>query len=166
MTRYYDPVKQYYILAPYHDPTRPLLVPRNVNDDFSIPTLTPNSVPNFFPKMNKLIEIPLDDLSLSLHLACTQTLLFCSINFLIAKSSSSILKKNIYKSFAATTNIPDEINKALPKVFPHLQILNSSLYLIQLSSNNPLLPMSCRLLILMFASTPLLDKQTSLSLDC
>ena len=51
--RNYDPVKQYFILLSYHDPTRPLFVPQealNVNDDFLLPTHIPNAVPNFFPK--------------------------------------------------------------------------------------------------------------------
>ena len=51
--RNYDPVKRYYILSTYYDPTRPLIVPRetlNVNDGFLLPTLFPTAVPNFFSK--------------------------------------------------------------------------------------------------------------------
>ena len=62
--RNYDPGKQYYILNSYHDPTRPLFVPQealNLNDDFLLPTHIPTAVPNFFQKMNKLVETPLDD---------------------------------------------------------------------------------------------------------
>ena len=70
--RNYDPVKQYFLLSSYHDPTRPLFVPQealNVNDDFLLPNHIPNAVPNFFPKMNKLVETPLDDHSRSLYIA-------------------------------------------------------------------------------------------------
>ena len=66
--RNYDPPKQYYILSPYHDPTRPLSVlPKalNLNDDFLLPTHIPTNVPKFFPKMTKLVETALDDHSRS-----------------------------------------------------------------------------------------------------
>ena len=46
--RNYDPVKQYYILTTYHDPTRLSFVPQealNVNDDFLLPTHIPTAVP-------------------------------------------------------------------------------------------------------------------------
>ena len=64
-----NPVKQNYILVPYHDSTHPLFVQEalNLNDDFFLPTHFPNSVGNFFPKMNKLVEIPLEDHSRSLY---------------------------------------------------------------------------------------------------
>ena len=56
--RNYDPVKQYYILTTYHDPTRLIFVPLealNVSDEFLLLTHIPTAVPNFFPKMNKLV---------------------------------------------------------------------------------------------------------------
>ena len=97
--RNYDPVKQYFILSSYHDPTRPLFVPQealNVHDDFLLPTHIPNAVPNFFPKMNKLVETPLDDHSRSLYTALIHKhYSLAQLNFIIAKLSSFILKKTI-----------------------------------------------------------------------
>ena len=96
---FYDPVKQYFILSSYHVPTRPLFVPQealNVNDDFLLPTHIPNAVPNFFPKMNKLVETPLDDHSRSLYTALIHKhYSLAQLNFIIAKLSSFILKKTI-----------------------------------------------------------------------
>ena len=90
--RNYDHVKQYFILS-YHDPTRPLFVPQealNVNDDFLLPTPIPNAVPNFFPKMNKLVETPLDYHSRSLYTALIHKhYSLAQLNFLIAKLSFS-----------------------------------------------------------------------------
>ena len=51
--RNYDPVKQYYTLSPYNDPTRPRFVSQealNLNNDFLLPTHIPTNVPNFIPK--------------------------------------------------------------------------------------------------------------------
>ena len=125
--RKYDSVKQYYILAPHHDPTRPLFVPQkalNLNDDFLLPT----RVPNFFPKMITLVETPLDDLSSSLHTSLIRNhYSIAQSNLIIAKVSSFILKKKL-ELFPATTNIPDEIHKALPKpIFPSSTILEISI---------------------------------------
>ena len=87
--RNYDPVKQCFILSSYHDPTRPLFVPQealNVNDDFLLPTHIPNAVPNFFPKMNKLMETPLDDHSRSLYTALIHKhYSLAQLSFIIAK---------------------------------------------------------------------------------
>ena len=114
--RNYDPVKQYFILPSYHDPTRPLFVPQealNVNDDFLLPTHIPTAVPNFFPKMNKLVETPLDDHSRSLYTALIHKhYSLAQLNFIIAKLSSFILKKQ-YKYFSL--NVTDEILQSLPK---------------------------------------------------
>ena len=97
--RNYDPVKQYFVLSSYHDPTRPLFVPQealNVNDDFLLPTHIPNAVQNFFPKMTKLVETPLDDHSRSLYTALVHKhYSLAQLNFIIAKLSSFILKKTI-----------------------------------------------------------------------
>ena len=76
----YDPVKQYYFLSSYHDPNRPLFLPQetlNLNDDFLLPTHVPNSVENFFPKMNNLVETSLDDHSVTLY-----TLYFINVTLL------------------------------------------------------------------------------------
>ena len=90
--RNYDPVKQYFVLSSYHDPTRPLFVPQealNVNDDFLLPTHIPNAVQNFFPKMTKLVETPLDDHSRSLYTALVHKhYSLAQLNFIIAKLSS------------------------------------------------------------------------------
>ena len=114
--RNYDPVKQYFVLSSYHDPTRPLFVPQealNVNDDFLLPTHIPNAVQNFFPKMTKLVETPLDDHSRSLYTALVHKhYSLAQLNFVIAKLSSFILKKQ-YKYFSL--NISDEILQTLPK---------------------------------------------------
>ena len=97
--RNYDPVRQYFNLFSYHDPTRPLFVPQealNVNDDFLLPTHIPNANPNFFPKMNKLVETPLDDHSRSLYTALIHKhFSLAQLNFIIAKLSSFFLKKTI-----------------------------------------------------------------------
>ena len=125
--RNYDPVKQYFILSSYHDPTRPLFVPQealNVNDDFLLPTHIPNAVPNFFPKMNKLVETPLDDHSRSLYTALVHKhYSLAQLNFIIAKLSSFILKKQ-YKYFSL--NISDEILQTLPKHTPPNTVTESS----------------------------------------
>ena len=50
-------------------------------------------VPNFFPKMNKLVETPLDDHSRSLYTALIHKhYSLAQLNFIIAKLSSFILK--------------------------------------------------------------------------
>ena len=125
--RNYDPVKQYFILSSYHDPTRPLFVPQealNVNDDFLLPTHIPNAVPNFFPKMNKLVETPLDDHSRSLYTALVHKhYSLAQLNFIIAKLSSFILKKQ-YKYFSL--NISEEILQTLPKHTPPNTVTESS----------------------------------------
>ena len=100
--RNYDPVKQYYILTSYHDPTRPLVVPQqsfNSNDDFLLPTHIPTTVPNVFPKMNKLVETPLDYHSRSLYTALVHKhYSLAQLNFIIAKISPFILRQ-AYKDF-------------------------------------------------------------------
>ena len=125
--RNYDPVKQYFILSSYHDPTRPLFVPQealNVNDDFLLPTHIPNAVQNFFPKMNKLVETPLDDHSRSLYTALVHKhYSLAQLNFIIAKLSSFILKKQ-YKCFSII--ISDEILQTLPKHTPPNKISEPS----------------------------------------
>ena len=117
--RNYDPVKQYFILSSYHDPTRPLFVPQealNVNDDFLLPTHIPNAVSNFFPKMNKLVETPLDDHSRSLYTALVHKhYSLAQLKFIIAKLSFFILKKQ-YKYFSL--NISGEVLQTLPKHTP------------------------------------------------
>ena len=64
----YDPIKQYYIPSPYHDPTCPLICPQ---DPFNLAMiiLLPTQFPNFFQKMNKLVETPLDGHSRSLQVS-------------------------------------------------------------------------------------------------
>ena len=108
--RNYDPVKQYYILTSYQDLTRPLFVPPealNLYDDFLLPKHIPTAGPNFFPKMNKLVETPLDDHSHSLYTALVHKhYSFAQLNFIIAKLSSFILKKQ-YKYFPLTNRISD-----------------------------------------------------------
>ena len=117
--RNHDPVKQNFILSSYHDPTRPLFVLQEalkVNDDFLLPTHIPNAVPNFFPKMNKLLETPLDDHSRSLYTALIHKhYSLAQLIFFIAKLSSFILKKQ-YKYFSL--NVSDEIFQSLPKHTP------------------------------------------------
>ena len=86
MILYYDPVQQYYILAPHHDPTGPLFVPQEalkhhdptgplfvpqetLNDDFLLPSShVPIRVAYFFQKMNKLVKTPRDDALVIPHL--------------------------------------------------------------------------------------------------
>ena len=118
--RNYDPGKQYFNLSSYHDPTRPLFVPQealNVNDDFLLPTHIPNAVPNFLPKMTKLVETPLGDHSRSLNTALIHKhYSLAQLNFIIAKLSSFILKKKQYKYFSL--NVSDEIFQSLPKHTP------------------------------------------------
>ena len=120
-------MKQYFILSSYHDPTRPLFVPQealNVNDDFLLPTHIPNAVPNFFPKMNKLVETPLDDHSRSLYTTLIHKhYSLAQLNFIIAKLSSFILKKQ-YKYFSL--NVSDEILQTLPKHTPPNTVTDSS----------------------------------------
>ena len=96
----------------------------NVNDDFFLPTHIPNAVPNFFPKMNKLVETPLDDHSRSLYTALVHKhYSLAQLNFIIAKLSSFILKKQ-YKYFSL--NISDEILQSLPKHIPPITVSESS----------------------------------------
>ena len=67
--RKYEPVKQYYN-ASYQDLTGLIFVPQetpNLTNDFLLPTHVQTSVANFFLKMNKLVETPLDDHSRSLY---------------------------------------------------------------------------------------------------
>ena len=82
--RNYDPVKQYFVLSSYHYPTRPLFVTQealNVDDDFLLPTHIPKF---FFPKMNKLVETPLDDHSRSLYTALVRKhYSLAQLNFLL-----------------------------------------------------------------------------------
>ena len=112
----YDPVKQYYILIQCHDPNRPLFVPQEVlngNDVFLLPTHAANSSANFFPKLNEFVEI--DDHSRSLYTSLLHKhYSIAQLIFISAKFYSFTLKKQ-YEHFPATTNISDEINKALPK---------------------------------------------------
>ena len=112
-TRTYDPVKQYYNLAPYHDPTRPVFVPResrNLNGDFLLTTHIPTNVANFFPKVTKLVETPLDDQSHSPYASLVLEHYFIAqLIFVNAKLSSFVLKKQ-YEYFPITTNITEEIN--------------------------------------------------------
>ena len=125
--RNYDPVKQNFLLSSYHDPTRPLFVPQgalNVNDDFLLPTHIPTAVYNFFPKMNKLVETPLDDHSRSLYTALVHKhYSLAQLNFIIAKLSSFILKKQ-YKYFSL--NVSDEILQSLPKHIPSNNVSDTS----------------------------------------
>ena len=70
LVRNYDPFKQNYTLAPYHDPTHPLFVPQealNLNYDYLLPTHVPTSVANFFPKLNNVVGTPLDGQSRSFY---------------------------------------------------------------------------------------------------
>ena len=96
----------------------------NVNDDFLLPTHIPNAVPNFFPKMNKLVETPLDDHSRSLYTALIHKhYSLAQLNFVIAKLSSFILKKRC-KYFSL--NVSDEILQSLPKHTPLNNVSESS----------------------------------------
>ena len=137
--RNYDLVKQYFLLSSYHDPTRPLVVPQkalNVNDDFLLPNYIPNDVPNFFPKMNKLVETPLDDHSHSLYTALVHKhYSLAQLNFIIAKLSSFILKKQ-YKYFSL--NVSDEILQPLPKHIPPSSVSETS----QVPSSTTIPPLS------------------------
>ena len=134
--RNYDPVKQYYILTSYHDPTRPFFVPQetfNVNDDFLLPTHIPTAVPNFFPKMNKLEKTPLDNHSRSLYTVFVHIHhSLAQLKFIIAKLSSFILKKQ-YNSFPSTKKIS-------MKLFNLFQ-----LFLLLHSFTRPLLPIYSKL---------------------
>ena len=95
-----------------------------VNDDFLLPTHIPNAVPNFFPKMNKLVESPLDDHSRSLYTALIHKhYSLAQLNFIIAKPSSFNLKKQ-YKYFSL--NVSDEILQTLPKHTPPNTVTESS----------------------------------------
>ena len=88
----------------------------NVNDDFLLPTHIPNAVSNFFPKMNKLVETPLDDHSRSLYTALIHKhYSLAQLNYIFAKLSSFILKKQ-YKYFSL--NVSDEIFQSVPKHTP------------------------------------------------
>ena len=91
--RNYDPVKQYYIFASYHDPTRSLFVPQKalpLNDDFLLPIHDQTSASNFFPKMKNVIATPLDDNYRSPYtLGVQKHYSFAQINFIIAKFSPS-----------------------------------------------------------------------------
>ena len=115
-------MEQYYILAFYHNPTRPLFDPQEalkLNDDFLFPTDIVTSVPNvFFPKMNKLVETPLDDHSRSPNTSLVHKHhSLAQLNFIIAKLSSVILKKQ-YKYFPTTHFVSDEITQSLTKHIP------------------------------------------------
>ena len=80
--------------------------------------LIPTSVANFSPRMNDLVETPLDDHSRSLYTSLVyKQNSNAQLNFIIAKLSTFVLKKK-YKCFPATTKVPDESNKALPKHVP------------------------------------------------
>ena len=70
--------------------------------------------------MNKLVQTPHDHHSRPLFTSLVHKRnSIAQLTFIIAKLSSFILKKNYYKHFPpATTNLPDEINKALPKHVP------------------------------------------------
>ena len=60
----------------------------NVNDDFQLPTHIPTAVPNFFPKMNKLVETPLYDHSRSLYTALLhEHYSLAQLNFSVTKLS-------------------------------------------------------------------------------
>ena len=86
------------------------------------------------------------------------------LNFIIAKRSSSIFRKQ-YKSFPATTNIPEKLkNTHLNLSLYPLQILIFQLALLRFSFNNLLLNMYYLLSSLIFASTPFLVQPLSLSL--
>ena len=68
--------------------------------------------------MNKLVETPLDDHSRSLYTALVHKhYSLAQLNFIIAKLSSFILKKQ-YKHFSLTSNISDEIVQSVPKHNP------------------------------------------------
>ena len=120
--RNYDPVKQYYILTSYHDPTRPLFVPQealNLNDDYLLPTHIPTAVPDLFPKRNKLVVTPLDGHFRTLYTALVHKhYSLAQLNFIIAKLSFFILKKKQYKYFPLTNIISDEILHSPPKHNP------------------------------------------------
>ena len=89
---------------------------RKVIDDFLFSRHIPNAVPIFFPKMNKLVETPLDDHSRSLYTALVHKhYSLAQLNFIIAKLSSIILKKQ-YKYFSL--NVSDKIFQSLPKHTP------------------------------------------------
>ena len=95
----YDPVKQSFILGPYHNPSRPLCVPQealNRNDGFLLNTHVSTSVANFLLKMNKLVKTPLDVHSRSLHTSILhEHYSIAQLNFVIAEFSSFILKNTI-----------------------------------------------------------------------
>ena len=91
---------------------------RNSNDDFLLPTHIPIAVSSFFPKMNKLVETPLDDHSRSLYTGLVHKIYsLAQLNFIIAKLSSFIMEKQ-YKYFPLTNNISDEILHSLLKHNP------------------------------------------------
>ena len=88
--RNYYPVKQYFILTSYHDPTFqwPLFIAEeapNLNDAFLLPTHVPTSVANVFTKMNKIVKICRDDLSRSLYTSLVQKHSIAQLNFNISK---------------------------------------------------------------------------------
>ena len=63
-------VTQSFILAPCHDPTCSIFVLQEalkLNDDFFLPPKISTHVPNYFPKMKKLVEKPLDNQSRFLY---------------------------------------------------------------------------------------------------
>ena len=76
----------------------------------------------FFPKMNKLVETPLDDHSRSLYTVLVHKhYSLAQLNIIIAKLSSflsSFILKKLYKYFSLTSNISDEIIQSLPKHNP------------------------------------------------
>ena len=144
----FDAIKQYYIPSPYHDPTRPLICPQ---DPFNLAMiiLLPTQFPNFFPKMNKLVETPLDGAHYRFHLFITTTPLH-KLNFIFAKLSSFLLKKQNNCIPSSTMN-PEQTNNALSEflsprsntfdystIFNHnfIQVFNRSSFVVQTVNPN------------------------------
>ena len=62
--RNYDPIKQYFILQPKSDPTRPLIVPQEYlinNDDMSPYESIPEKVDNTLPQLKPLLTKPMQE---------------------------------------------------------------------------------------------------------
>ena len=120
-TRTYNPIKPYYILSPYHDPTRFFCSPGvklSISMMIFLPTQIPNNVSKCFPKMCKIVETPLDHLSRSLYTSLgSKHHSIAHLNYITAKLSSFILNKQ-YKYFPSTQNITEKIQNALPKHIP------------------------------------------------
>ena len=159
--RNYDPVKQYYILITYHDPTRPLFVPQEtliINEDFLLPYIFYSHIflvlfLTFPQKMNKLVESPIEDHSRSLYTALAHKhYSLAQLDFIIAKLSSFILKKKRYKYFSLTSNISDEIIQSLPKHKHSSTISEPSTVPLLHSFIHPLLPTYSKLQTLMCVS--------------